>query len=82
MVVSQGNPTSVPDSNQSSRPASPAPLIIEPASWPARGLEEARVGILSLQDGTHFQGISFGAERSISGECVFQTGMRVAISRI
>ncbi|KAG1504710.1 hypothetical protein G6F47_002119 [Rhizopus delemar] len=28
-----------------------------------------------LKDGTNFQGISFGAEKSISGECVFQTGM-------
>ncbi|OBZ84544.1 Protein pyrABCN [Choanephora cucurbitarum] len=31
---------------------------------------------LVLEDGTSYQGISFGAEaRSISGECVFQTGM-------
>lgn len=27
-----------------------------------------------LKDGKSFQGISFGAEKSISGECVFQTG--------
>lgn len=30
---------------------------------------------LELQDGQIFQGISFGAEKSISGELVFQTGM-------
>ncbi|KAI9311038.1 hypothetical protein BX666DRAFT_1096272 [Dichotomocladium elegans] len=31
---------------------------------------------LVLQDGTTFEGVSFGAEgKSISGECVFQTGM-------
>ena len=32
--------------------------------------------VLELADGTEYQGISFGAEgKSISGECVFQTGM-------
>ncbi|KAL9127681.1 MAG: hypothetical protein Q9217_003479, partial [Psora testacea] len=30
---------------------------------------------LELQDGTKYCGISFGAERSIAGELVFQTGM-------
>lgn len=30
-----------------------------------------------LQDGSSYQGISFGAEdKSISGECVFQTGKK------
>jgi len=32
-------------------------------------------GILELEDGTRFEGVSFGAEKSIAGECVFQTGM-------
>ena len=32
-------------------------------------------GILELVDGSAFGGISFGAEaKSVSGECVFQTG--------
>jgi len=32
--------------------------------------------VLELADGTQYQGVSFGAEgKSISGECVFQTGM-------
>ena len=31
--------------------------------------------LLELEDGTFFQGKSFGAEKSISGELVFQTGM-------
>jgi len=30
---------------------------------------------LFLQDGTFFQGVSFGAEREVSGEVVFNTGM-------
>ncbi|TPX36935.1 hypothetical protein SmJEL517_g00916 [Synchytrium microbalum] len=34
------------------------------------------VGTLVLNDGSAYQGISFGAEsKSIAGECVFQTGM-------
>lgn len=33
-------------------------------------------GILELADGSAYRGISFGAEgKSVSGECVFQTGM-------
>jgi carbamoylphosphate synthase small subunit len=30
---------------------------------------------LILQDGTEFHGFAFGAEVSVSGEAVFQTGM-------
>jgi len=30
---------------------------------------------LILEDGSSFEGYSFGSERSVSGECVFQTGM-------
>lgn len=29
---------------------------------------------LELQDGSAYQGFSFGAEKSVSGELVFQTG--------
>ncbi len=31
--------------------------------------------VLVLADGTEFEGISFGAEVSVTGEAVFQTGM-------
>ena len=31
--------------------------------------------LLELKDGNKFQGISFGAEKSVAGELVFQTGM-------
>jgi ornithine carbamoyltransferase len=34
-----------------------------------------RRGALVLEDGTRFEGTLFGAERSVSGETVFQTGM-------
>lgn len=30
--------------------------------------------LLELTDGTAYEGFGFGAEKSISGECVFQTG--------
>ncbi len=30
---------------------------------------------LELQDGTVYQGYSFGAKKSVAGELVFQTGM-------
>ncbi|KAI9152608.1 Carbamoyl-phosphate synthase [Blastocladiella emersonii ATCC 22665] len=33
------------------------------------------VATLALADGSAYQGYSFGAPRSIAGECVFQTGM-------
>ncbi|KAH9942638.1 carbamoyl-phosphate synthase [Amylocystis lapponica] len=38
--------------------------------------EHATEAVVELSDGTAFRGISFGAEgKSVSGECVFQTGM-------
>src|SRR5262245_20299660 len=37
--------------------------------------EETRWIALELEDGTAYQGYSFGAERSVAGELVFQTGM-------
>jgi len=37
--------------------------------------KKAKNGILQLEDGSTFEGYSFGAERSTFGECVFQTGM-------
>lgn len=37
--------------------------------------DEQKSVYLELQDGQVFEGLSFGAEKSISGELVFQTGM-------
>ncbi|KAG0014537.1 hypothetical protein BGZ82_001724, partial [Podila clonocystis] len=51
----------------------PLPPVTAP---PCDQVEVSTVATLVLQDGSSFQGISFGAEtQSISGECVFQTGM-------
>jgi carbamoyl-phosphate synthase/aspartate carbamoyltransferase len=44
------------------------------ASISATGDDEKLV-CLELQDGTAYQGYSFGAQKSIAGELVFQTGM-------
>ncbi|KAG0153759.1 hypothetical protein PDIDSM_2414 [Penicillium digitatum] len=48
--------------------------VIRPASIPVRGGSD-RLAALELADGTVYQGYNFGAEKSISGELVFQTGM-------
>jgi len=40
-----------------------------------KGEVEDKKAHLVLADGTIFNGLSFGAAVSISGECVFQTGM-------
>lgn len=32
--------------------------------------------LLELADGSAYEGYSFGADKSITGECVFQTGMQ------
>jgi hypothetical protein len=48
--------------------------VVEPASLPPTSLDLENIGALVLADGTIYQGISFGAEQSVSGECVFQTG--------
>jgi len=50
---------------QDSVPYPPVHAIIE---------ENPVIGTLFLKDNTAFQGISFGAQHSIAGECVFQTG--------
>ncbi|KAF9430642.1 hypothetical protein BGZ94_005450 [Podila epigama] len=51
----------------------PMPPVTAP---PCDQAETSTVATLVLQDGSSYQGISFGAEtKSISGECVFQTGM-------
>ncbi|KAJ9054047.1 Carbamoyl-phosphate synthase [Entomophthora muscae] len=50
------------------------PTSFHPISAPLVTTKE-ELGYLQLQDGTFYQGISFGAAKTISGECVFQTGM-------
>ncbi|KAJ5431562.1 ATP-grasp fold subdomain 1 [Penicillium cf. griseofulvum] len=48
--------------------------VIKPACIPVRGGSDRLVS-LELADGTVYQGYNFGAEKSVSGELVFQTGM-------
>ncbi|EGC46772.1 carbamoyl-phosphate synthetase [Histoplasma capsulatum var. duboisii H88] len=50
---------------------------IPPASPPKAGAEGggSKWYALELEDGTVYQGYSFGADKSIAGELVFQTGM-------
>lgn len=48
--------------------------LIAPASAPLSG-ESTRLCALELEDGTVFQGYSFGAQENAAGELVFQTGM-------
>ncbi|KAJ5371464.1 Protein pyrABCN [Penicillium cataractarum] len=48
--------------------------VITPASIPVRGGTD-RLVALELEDGTVYQGYNFGAEKSVAGELVFQTGM-------
>ncbi|KAI8376213.1 uncharacterized protein BYT42DRAFT_378462 [Radiomyces spectabilis] len=62
--------------------ATPVPCTPRSPSAPHRPVtamedtKDVTTAALVLQDGTSFQGISFGSEsKSISGECVFQTGM-------
>jgi carbamoyl-phosphate synthase/aspartate carbamoyltransferase len=48
--------------------------VIAPATIPVRGGSD-RLVALELEDGTVYQGFNFGAEKSVAGELVFQTGM-------
>jgi carbamoyl-phosphate synthase / aspartate carbamoyltransferase len=47
--------------------------VVEPASGPLT--DQGKLVCLQLEDGTVYQGHSFGAEKSVAGELVFQTGM-------
>lgn len=67
--------------NQTNREPQPLPSVespngalIPPASSRVRGSSDKSFA-LELEDGTVYQGYSFGAEKSTSGELVFQTGM-------
>ena len=56
----------------------PAPPISAPQIL-ASETKNAPDAVLELIDGTAFSGISFGAQcKSVAGECVFQTGARMA----
>jgi len=50
------------------------PMLPFAAASLSGDIPEAVDGVLELVDGSAYRGISFGAEKSISGECVFQTG--------
>eukprot|EP00494_Astrolonche_serrata_P025482 UN25743 len=51
------------------------PTINKTDPTKATNLEEPTIGILKLHDGTEIQGFSFGAEKAMAGELVFNTGM-------
>ena len=49
--------------------------IYRPATAPIANTDSQGLVTLELEDGVAYQGYSFGAPKSISGELVFQTGM-------
>ena len=57
-------------------PLSPATLDLDYAL----GKGTTKKVLLELADGSSFTGFSFGAEKSVSGELVFQTGERPPMS--
>ncbi|KAG0317412.1 hypothetical protein BGZ99_006318, partial [Dissophora globulifera] len=66
-------PQTRPPTQASSVNGLPHPPVTAP---PFDQTEASTLATLVLQDGSSYQGISFGAEsKSIAGECVFQTGM-------
>ncbi|MCJ1472383.1 hypothetical protein MMC13_001030 [Lambiella insularis] len=56
-----------------SRPAQTRPKV--PVSARRLNDTEEKTMILEIEDGSTYEGFSFGANKSISGELVFQTGM-------
>ena len=50
------------------------------SSLPLGDVKDHHYGTLVLSDGTAYHGISFGAEKNVAGECVFQTGLFVLLS--
>lgn len=57
-------------------PQGPTPPVTAPPVLDVRNpLPQSSEAVLELEDGTAYRGRNFGAEgKSISGECVFQTG--------
>lgn len=67
-------PTSRPGLSRTAT-AAIAPGPAAPATYPPLAQSQDASMVLELADGTAYAGTSFGAEgKSISGECVFQTG--------
>jgi carbamoyl-phosphate synthase/aspartate carbamoyltransferase len=54
--------------------AKPFPPVTARPVGPDGDLIEERLATLELEDGSAYQGFSFGADKSVSGELVFQTG--------
>ncbi|KAK4193838.1 protein pyrABCN [Podospora australis] len=52
-----------------------AAKLYRPATAPIADSDKENLITLELQDGSVYQGYSFGAQKSIAGELVFQTGM-------
>lgn len=52
-----------------------SPTVYPPAAARIVGSDDEGLMALELPDGTVYQGYSFGAQKSIAGELVFQTGM-------
>lgn len=50
-------------------------MRLQAATTTAQPAEHARKAVLELEDGTTFEGRSFGAARSVAGEVVFNTSM-------
>ncbi|KAI8147634.1 isoaspartyl dipeptidase-like protein [Fennellomyces sp. T-0311] len=61
-------------SSNSSAPAAASCTLVPPVTA-VEDYQNVTTAALVFQDGSSFQGVSFGAEKSISGETVFQTGM-------
>ncbi|KAI9789721.1 MAG: hypothetical protein M1835_001485 [Candelina submexicana] len=52
-----------------------APNLKPPVSAQIKGSQHSLLVSLELQDGNVYQGYNFGAQKSVAGELVFQTGM-------
>ncbi|KAK4050522.1 Carbamoyl-phosphate synthase [Microbotryomycetes sp. JL221] len=76
-------PVVTPQTVQNGAPLPPSTFrppteIAETFSGPEQPIQPLKQGskmLLELTDGSSFEGYAFGADKSISGECVFTTGM-------
>ena len=76
--LSTPNETSIPPTRTKTRKSMPngslnGSLVAPACTQNSQDIE--RLICLELKDGTVYQGYSFGAERNVAGELVFQTGM-------
>ncbi|KAI9271295.1 hypothetical protein BY458DRAFT_586549 [Sporodiniella umbellata] len=74
-TAATGSRNNAPAATITTNSSSRSPTALHPPSTATEDLDNPTTAAFVLKDGTSFQGISFGAEKSISGECVFQTGM-------